>query len=223
MNKNLVMHTLQKARDSAKKRKFEQSVDFVVNFKGIDFKKESNRIDVSVNLPFGSGTTETKTLVFARAKHFAEQLNTKVQKIVMEDEIEALSKSKKDVQQLVEEFNVVLAEGPVMLTVAKFLGQQLAPKGKMPKPIQSSVREVESVVSSLGSSIKISNKKGKFMPLINLSIGRETMNDEQLTENALAVYNAILSAINNNTQSIKSVMLKLTMGPAVKVEEGEGK
>ena len=223
MNKNLVMHTLQKARDSAKKRKFEQSVDFIVNFKGIDFKKESNRIDVSVNLPFGSGTTETKTLVFARDKHFAEQLNTKVQKIVMEDEIEALSKSKKDVQQLVEEFNVVLAEGPVMLTVAKFLGQQLAPKGKMPKPIQSSVREVESVVSSLGSSIKISNKKGKFMPLINLSIGRETMNDEQLTENALAVYNAILSAINNNTQSIKSVMLKLTMGPAVKVEEGEGK
>ncbi|MDO8537333.1 MAG: hypothetical protein Q7S21_00450 [archaeon] len=221
MNKQNVLTTIQKVRDQSQKRKFEQSVDLIVNFKGIDFKKEQNRIDTNVNMPFGSGKTESKALVFVRDKHFAEQLKDKVQKIVLEDEIEALAKSKKEVQQILEEYNVLLAEGPVILTVAKFLGQQLAPKGKMPKPVQANIREVESIISSMGSSVRITNKKGKFMPLVNLSVGKETMKDEQLAENTLAVYNAILSALNNNTQSIKSVILKTTMGPAVKITEDE--
>lgn len=221
MNKQNVLQTLQKVRDQSQKRKFEQSVDMVVNFKGIDFKKEQNRIDVNVNMPFGSGKTESKALIFVRDKHFADQLKTKVQKIVLEEDIEALAKAKKEVQQIIEEFNVVLAEGPVMLTVAKFLGQQLAPKGKMPKPVQPSIKEVESIIASMGSSIRVTNKKGKFMPLVNLSVGKEVMKDEQIAENVLTVYNSILTALNNNTQSIKSVILKTTMGPAVKITEDE--
>jgi large subunit ribosomal protein L1 len=218
MNKQGIITTLQKVRDASQKRKFEQSIDMVVNFKGIDFKKEPNRIDVNVNLPYGSGKTESKTIVFVKSKEFAEKIKDKAQKIVMETEIESLSKSKKEVQEIMTNYNVILAEGPVMLTIAKFLGQQLAPKGKMPKPV-TNPKEVEEIITTLGSSIRLTNKKGKFMPLINLSIGKEAMKDEQLSENALTVYKTILEALNNNTQSIKSVLLKLTMGPAIKIED----
>jgi ribosomal protein L1 len=43
------------------------------------------------------------------------------------------------------------------------------------------------------------------------------MEDEKITENAMAIYNAVLPAINNKPINIKSVFVKLTMSPPVKI------
>jgi len=44
------------------------------------------------------------------------------------------------------------------------------------------------------------------------------MDDEKLAENAEAILNAIIGKLERGENQIKSVYIKTTMGPAVKVE-----
>jgi large subunit ribosomal protein L1 len=219
LNKNDFLTALQKMRDSSKQRKFVQSIELMINFKGLDFKKSENQLDLKVAMPFATGRSRGKVLVFAKSKNFADEIKGKADKIIMESDIQGLTK--KDVSQIIEEFDVLLAEGQVMLTVGKFLGQQLAPKNKMPKPIQPNVSQLESALAEMSSVTKVTNKKGKAMPVIQVVIGSEKMQNEQLSANAFAVFDAVLNAVPGKTQSIKSVFLKETMGPAIKVGEKE--
>ncbi|MEM4257059.1 MAG: 50S ribosomal protein L1, partial [Candidatus Diapherotrites archaeon] len=55
MDKKQVLEALAFARAKSKKRKFEQTFEFIINFKGIDFKKAENRIDLEVRLPHSNG------------------------------------------------------------------------------------------------------------------------------------------------------------------------
>jgi large subunit ribosomal protein L1 len=51
VNKEEVLKAVKTAREKSKQRNFTQSVDLCINFKGIDFKKQENKIDVDVKLP----------------------------------------------------------------------------------------------------------------------------------------------------------------------------
>ncbi len=220
MKKEDAMQALRRMRDISKQRRFEQSVDITINFRGINFKKTENRLNVDVDLPFSAGKGKGKSLVFAKSKDFASALEGKVERIVMENEIRGLSK--KEAAEIADEFSVLLAEGPVMLTVGKFLGQTLAPKGKMPKPVQPNVKQVEELTAKLASSTRVSNNKGKFMPLVHVNLGKESMKDEELAENVMAVYSAVVEKLSSKEQGIKSVLVKMTMGPPVKIGEKPG-
>ncbi|PIN98841.1 MAG: hypothetical protein COT90_02345 [Candidatus Diapherotrites archaeon CG10_big_fil_rev_8_21_14_0_10_31_34] len=216
MKKQEVIEALSKMRDSAKKRKFQQSVDLSINFKGVDFKKAENRLELEVKMPHGIAK-KLKSIAFIKDKDFAKQLDGLVNRIVMEEDISKLSK--KDVQEIAETFDVLMAEGPVILTVGKFMGQTLAPRGKMPKPVTHDLKSVQSLIQTSAGVTKITNKKGKFMPLIHVAVGREIMQDEDLAENILSVYEAVESKLPARGQNVKSTIIKLTMGPAIKIGE----
>ncbi len=220
MKQEEIIQALSEARDKSKKRKFQQSVDLTINFKGIDFKKAANRIDLEVKIPHGSAK-KANSLAFVKDKDFAKQLTGIVSKIIMEPEISKLSK--KEIQEIAETYDVLLAEGPAILAVGKFLGQTLAPRGKMPKPITQDLRQVQSVLESSSGSTRLTNKKGKFMPLIHVNVGKEVMQDVDLAENILTIYNAVEEKLPAKNQNIKSVLVKLTMGPPIKIGEKEAK
>ncbi|MFH1588066.1 MAG: hypothetical protein ABIA76_01875 [Candidatus Diapherotrites archaeon] len=205
-----------KAKEASQKRNFSQSVDLTINFRGIDFKKGSNQIDLTINLPNSTGKTSgVKTLVFVSDTAFAEALKGKASKIIPEKEIASLKK--KDVEALMKDYDLFLAQGPSMLVVAKNLGQQLAPKGKMPKPIPNNINAFAEMVAKLATSVRVTTKKGKFMPLVHVMIGKESMPLEQLAENASVIYDAVFDVINRSPQNLKSVQVKLTMGPVIKL------
>lgn len=217
VNEKDVLTALQRMREASKARKFEQTVEFVMNFRGVDFKKPQNRINVDVTLPFATGKIggTSKIAVFVKDKNFAAMLKEKGAKIIMENEIEGMKK--KDIEQLITDYNTLLAEGPVMLTVGKHLGQQLAPRGKMPRPIQPDMRAYDDAVSQLSGTVKVTNSKGKFMPLIQLAVGKEKMKDAELAKNVLAVYNAVVGNLESKEFNVKNAYLKLTMGPPAKI------
>ncbi len=217
MEEKTVLAALQQMRDSSKQRKFKQAVELGINFKGIDFNKPENRIDLSVAMPHSTGKGEVRVLVFAKDKEFLSNLKAKGQKVIEEEEIAGISK--KDAAKIADDFDLLLAEGPVMITVGKFLGQQLAPKGKMPNPIQPTLAAVENAAKQVKGALRVSNKKGKFMPVVQSRIGNEEMKDNELAENVLAIYNAVLAALPGKEQNIKSVFLKLSMGPPIKIGE----
>ena len=212
-----IIEALKLARENSKQRKFVQAVDFTVNFKDIDFKKQENRIDVEVSLPHAIGKSETKVLVFVKDKNFVPAIKDKADKIIMIDEIPSIKK--KDLDLLMAEYPVFLAEGPAILIVGKYLGQLLAPKGRMPKSIQATAGAYENAVSRYGSTTRLTNKKGKFMPVIHLKIGNEETKDDDLADNIESIYNGLVAKLPNKHHNIKSTQVKLTMGKPAKIGE----
>ncbi|HIH10102.1 MAG TPA: hypothetical protein HA254_05550 [Candidatus Diapherotrites archaeon] len=216
MDRKNVIQALQFCRQFSNKRKFDQSFEMILNFKGIDFKKAENRIELDVKLPHPTGKQgNVKALVFVNDPNFAEEIKSKVARVILATDVPNLKK--KDVDLLLRDYNVFLAEGPAILAVAKYLGQQLAPKGKMPKPIQPTVANLEQALRGASTFTKVTNKKGKFMPVIHTMVGKESFQDETVADNFLEIYNSVVNVLPNREGSIKSAMLKLSMGIAVKV------
>lgn len=215
LKKEDVFEAITRARANAPARKFTQSVDCSVNFTGIDFSKQQNRVDVEVSLPHGSGGGGGKAIVFVKDKNFASALKGKADRIVTVDEIPSIKK--KELDELLGSYSVFLAEGPAMLVVGKYLGQQLAPRGRMPKPVEPTIESFERAISRFGSAIKLSNKKGKNMPVVHVKIGNEKSSDSDLAENINAIYDALVAKLPNKQHSIKSVIVKLTMGAPAKI------
>jgi len=70
----------------------------------------------------------------------------------------------------------------------------------------------EGVLKSI--TIKIRIKEAS----IKVSVGKESMPDEKIRENIIALYNGIVSILPTKKENVKSVMLKLTMSKPVKAE-----
>ena len=216
MQKKYVLAALKEMREKSKPRKFVQSIELIINFKGLDTKKPANQVDVKVSMPHPTGKKGSgKSLLFAKDKAFIESVKDDFDRIIEEREIEKLSK--KEIALIASDFDVLLAEGPVMIPVGKYLGQQLAPKGKMPKPVKPNKAMVEQILKQAGSVTRVTNKKGKFMPLVQSVIGNEKMPDEQLSENALAIADAVTKELPRKQQNLKSIFVKESMGPPIKL------
>ncbi len=217
MRKQEAIEAVKKVREISPKRKFTQSVELMINFTGLDMKKPQNQVYVKVDLPFSTGKGSGKVLVFAKSDEFVEGLKNKVDKIIEEKDLEALSKDKAKITEIMA-YDAIFSEGPVMLSVARFLGQQLAPKGKMPKPIMN-LLSFDEVLSRAKTQVTVTNKKGKFMPVVQAVVGRETMKDEEIAANMVSIYDIVMNSLPQKKQNIKNAYVKLSMGPTVKVGE----
>jgi large subunit ribosomal protein L1 len=215
MRKDTALSALKKLHEIAPKRKFAQSVELMINFTGLDMKKPTNQVNLKISLPHPTGKGSGKVAVFAKTDEMIDSLKGKVDKIINDKEIEGIAKDKLKLAELFS-FDALFAEGPSMLTVAKYLGQQLAPKGKMPKPIISAGL-FEEALGKARTQITVSNKKGKFMPVVHALIGREGMKDEDMVENMITVYETVMAALPQKKQNIKNSYVKFTMSPALKV------
>ncbi|MCD6247420.1 MAG: 50S ribosomal protein L1 [Candidatus Diapherotrites archaeon] len=214
MRKEDVLNALKTLDEKSKKRNFTQTIELIINFRDLDVRKQENLIDVKVNMPHATGHEQAKALLFAKTVAFAEKVKDLFDKIIPEEKIPKLSK--KEVQEILD-YDVILAEGPVMLTVGKYLGQALAPRGKMPKPVNPNKEEVERILASMKSTMRITNRKGKGLPFVQVVVGNENMQAEQIAENILEVYDEVVRALPRQMQNIKSVYVKKTMSPAVKI------
>ena len=215
MRKDTALSALKKLHEIAPKRKFAQSVELMINFTGLDMKKPTNQVNLKISLPHPTGKGSGKVAVFAKTDEMMDSLKGKVDKIINDKEIEGIAKDKAKLAELFA-YDALFAEGPSMLTVAKYLGQQLAPKGKMPKPIISAGL-FEEALGKARTQITVSNKKGKFMPVVHALIGREGMKDEDMVENMITVYESVMAALPQKKQNIKNSYVKFTMSPALKV------
>ena len=98
--------------------------------------------------------------------------------------------------------------------IATVFGRFLGPKGKMPNPKIGSIlppnANVKPLIDKLRKTVNLATKNE---PTIKCSVGKEDM-DEGVIDNILTVYNSVIQKLPNEKQNIKSVLLKLTMGPA---------
>jgi large subunit ribosomal protein L1 len=214
MNKNNIIKALEQLQQYKGKRKFLQSVDLIINFKGINFSKPENRINLDIILPKGRGKEkENKVVVFADGQMALDAKKLGADEVFGKDDIEKLKNNKKKLKELAKKHEF-LAVPQLMVDIGKNLGQVLSVRGKLPRPI---VGSLEQAIKQARNKIRIINK-GKYLPTIQCLVGHENMPLEDIAENIENVYEKIKEKVGGS-HFISSVYVKLTMSPAIKIEQ----
>jgi len=213
ITKEGVLESLKRIREEPK-RNFVQSYDLVFNFTAVDFKKPDKRINAEVQLPHGRGK-ELKTVLFAK-KALASDAKGLVDKIVTEEELADLNKAL--AKKLASDYDVFISEPTLMAVIGKNLGTVLGPRKKIPKPVPANAKAIPALVEKLKKTVIASNKaRGDYA--LHSVIGTQALSDEQVAENVMAVYNAIVAQLEQGVMNLKSVYLKTSMGSPVRLGE----
>jgi len=197
---------------ATKKRNFLQTVDLVVNLRNLDMNKPENRIDQEVLLPSGRGK-KVKIALFADGE-LAHQAKKVVDTVIEKDAVSDIAKDKKAGKKLARDHNFFLSQTDMMALIGKSLGPVLGPRGKMPKPVPPSI-DIKPLVDRLQRTVRI---RTKDRLTFHLPVGTEAMTDDDLAKNVSAVLNSLETKLGGSTHNIRSVLLKKSMGPSVKVE-----
>jgi len=190
-----------------KERKFDQTVDLIVNLKKFDVKK--SQVNLIINLPFK--IKEKKICAFL------ETSNKDVETITPEKFKNYSDKTA--LKKLVKKYDFFIAQASLMPKVATTFGRVLGPAGKMPSPqlgilTQVNKEEVEKLKKKINDSIKIKIKENS----IKLAVGKQSMKDEEIVENILAIYSEILKNLPREKENLKSVEIKFTMTKPQKID-----
>ncbi|HDM25454.1 MAG TPA: 50S ribosomal protein L1 [Thermoplasmatales archaeon] len=213
MNEKDIVKIIQKILDEKhnKKRKFKQSIDLVINIKGVDFSDPKNRIEEEILLPNGRGK-DAKIALFASGELAVKAKGT-ADLIIKPEEIEDLAKDKKNFKKIAEKHDFFIAEAPLMPVIGKSLGVILGPRGKMPKPVPPTV-DIENLVKNLRKTIKIRSKGKKTFHAV---VGTEDMNPEKIAKNITTVIKRLEEKLPNGRLNIESMYIKTSMGSAEKL------
>ena len=191
-----------------KERKFDQSVDLLINLRGVNLKRDN--VNVVISLPHALGSK--KVCGFLTKK---SDLVTSV----LEPDFQKYAKDPKALKKLADGYDFFIAAAPLMPKVATTFGRVLGPAGKMPSPqlgilMKESNEAIEEVLKRIGSSVKLRAKETS----LKLSIGKLSMEDAAILENLREIVKAVLGVLPSNRESVKNVMVKTTMGKPIVLE-----
>lgn len=101
-----------------------------------------------------------------------------------------------------------------MGSIGRFLGQVLGPRGKMPRPVPP-VMDIAALSSGLRNTAII---RSRDKITFHGPVGSRSQSIDELTENAMAVWNRVMSKLERGHMNIRSCYVKTSMGPSVKIE-----
>jgi large subunit ribosomal protein L1 len=217
MEKEQFQSAFTKAKDISEKRNFKQTYDLIMNLKGLDLKKPEHQVDLFIALPHQRGK-KIKICAFVEAG--MEQAAKSTFDMAIASENFSKYSDKKEMKKLANSYDFFVAQATIMAKIATAFGRVFGPRGKMPNPKSGGVfppnANLKPLQEKLQKTIRVS---AKTVPLIQCPIGVEDMKTEDLIENAMTIYNAVLHALPNEKHNIKDAYIKLTMGKPVKLGE----
>jgi large subunit ribosomal protein L1 len=205
-----INESLQKALAELRKdkeRKFDQTVDLIINLQKFDPRK--NSINLVIPVPFK--VKDKKICAFLETESKYIPTITKVNFKKYSD--------KKELKKLIKKYDFFVAEAKLMPLVATTFGRVLGPAGKMPSPqlgilMEVNEKTIEELKEKINSSMKIRTKEAS----VKLPIGKQSMKDEELIENILAVYNTLIKELPRSKENIKNIEIKFTMTKPQKIK-----
>lgn len=212
MDKQQIKKALEELKKQPK-RKFTQSYDLIVNLKNFEVKKTPVDFFVTLHYPKGK---QVKVAAFVD-QQLKEQADKNCQLTIEEKDFPKYS-DKKLMKKLAQDYDYFIAQATLMPKVAAAFGKVLGIRGKMPNPKLGCVvppnANLEPLMKKLSQSVRLTTKKGMNLQTM---IGKEDQSEEEIIDNIMTIYSAMLKNLPNEEQNVKSVFLKLTMGKPVKV------
>ena len=205
MNEQSVKKALQELRKE-KERKFEQTVDLIINLRSFNIKKDS--INIFVELPHR--VKEKKICALLEKKSGVVDTITAAEFAKYKDE---------DIKRTAKEYDSFISVVKLMPAVAKTFGKVLGPLGKMPSPklgiiLKEDEKLIQDLIIKINKNVRVITKE----PSLKIPIGRQSMKDEEIIENVLAVYKKVFDELPRKKENLKSVLIKFTMSKPVKID-----
>ncbi len=198
---------LEELRANAKERKFDQSVDLIINLQKFELKKTP--INIFVTLPHK-----------AKDKKIAGFFETKSEFVdtITETDFKKYS-DKKKLKSLVKKYDFFIAQAKLMPKVATTFGRVLGPAGKMPSPqmgimLNADEKSIKEIKEKVNAGVKIRGKEAS----IKVAVGKQSMKDEEIIENINAIYSEILKVLPRDKENIKNIEIKFTMSKPQKIK-----
>ena len=203
---------IKKAKESAKKRNFIQSLELIISLHNIDTKKKEFNINEGIFLPH-TFTRPPTICVFASSGMALKAKRGGADRVIERDELDKLATLKREVRKISQNYTFFLAEASLMPYIGKIFGPYLGPKGKMPSPFLPNT-PIEEMITKYRSATRI---RSRNQLSILCKIGDEKMEDDKIAENSLVVIGAVMKKLPLGSKNIKNLEVKLTMGPTVEL------
>ena len=212
VNESELVSLIQEAKKSEKERKFTQSLELYLIFKDIDVKK-GFALNEIIQLP-KQMSQPAAICVMASGDMGIKAKNANADQVINGDVLNKLAENKRETRKLINKYDFFVADTKLMANVGKTLGQLLGPRGKMPTPVPFNA-PIESFLNRFKSSIRVRLKNSLSL---SCKIGDVTMSESDVASNAVAIINAIEKKLPNGDKNIRKIMVKTTMGKAIKLE-----
>jgi large subunit ribosomal protein L1 len=216
MNKEQVKKALSELKENSKKRNFKQSIDLIFTFRDLNLKNPEEQLDFSITLNHGIGK---KVRVAALTGPEMADNAKKVCDLVITQADFDKYKDKKEAKKLASNYDYFIGQADIMPKIAGAFGRFLGPRNKMPNPKLGTIlpgkAPVEPVYGKLQKTVRVVAKKS---PMAQVKIGSEAMNEDEVIDNILTVYNQVIHHLPKEKSNLKGAYLKLTMSKPVKLE-----
>jgi large subunit ribosomal protein L1 len=213
LDKKTIVDAVKEAKEKSGKKKFNQTVDLILNIVEIDMKSPEGKIQAVVDLPHDTGKPN-KVCVIASGELALKARKANADSVIEKADLEALAGKKKELRKLASDYDVFISEAPLMPLVGRILGPVLGPRGKMPVPVAPNA-DIASLIDKHRKTIVV---RMRNQPIIQCSVGTENMNEEELFDNIQAVLRVLEGKLKRGLKNIKLAYIKTSMGTPVKIK-----
>jgi len=204
-------------------RKFDESIDLIMNLKDINLKDPKQRIDKEIILPNNIVNKDKPNIcVIASDEILLEAKNLGLETMDKDGLIKLNNEEKKYKKKFVKKYKFFVVEDKMMPNVARYLARFLGPLGKMPKPFPSGygiISNPNDLKVAIERYLRIIRIQLKKQPIIQVKIGKKSMDKDKIFENMKVIVEYIADQMPHKYNNIKSMFLKTTMGQSIKIDE----
>ena len=223
LNAAINLSIIKKEGFKEKVRKFDESIDLIINIKDINLNDPKQRIDKEIILPNEIITSEKPNVcVIASDENLLEAKKLGLDTLDNDALVKLNNEEKKYKKKFVKKYDFFIVEDKMMPSIARYLARFLGPIGKMPKPFPSGygiISNPEDLKVAVNRYLKIIRIQLKKQPIIQVKVGKKSIDEQKLFENVKAIVSYIAEQMPHKYNNIKSMFLKTTMGRPVKIDE----
>jgi large subunit ribosomal protein L1 len=213
LDKKTLTEAVQQAKAKSGDRKFNQTVDLILDIQEIDMKAPEGKIQEVVELPFNTGKPN-RICVVAQGEFAVKAKNSQADYVIERADLDALQGKKKELRKLASQYDVFISEAPLMPLVGRVLGPVLGPRGKMPIPFPPNA-DLATLIAKHRKTVVV---RMRNQPIIQVSVGTMQMKEDELVENMLVVLRVLDGKLKRGLKNVKIAFIKTSMGEPIKIK-----
>ena len=213
LDKKTLLDAVKEAKAKSGQKKFNQTIELILDIKEVDMKAPEGKIQQVVELPHATAKPN-KICVIASGELALKARKAEAELVMEKPDLEALAGKKKELRKLANDYDVFLSEAPLMPLVGRILGPALGPRGKLPMPVPPNA-DIASLITKHRKTVVV---KMRNQPIIQCPVGTENMKDEELVANIQAVLRVVEGKLKRGLKNIKFAFIKTSMGEPVRIK-----